>query len=61
MEDAYVVRYVVRAETESNAATVEAFQFAAAEMSRVAFGGQSVDVHLCDQSLQTLRVALPVR
>ena len=53
---AFVVRYVVRTGTESNAATVEAFQFAAAEMSRELFGGQAVEVHLCDQGIQTLRV-----
>jgi hypothetical protein len=53
---AYVVRYVVRAGSESNAETVEAFQLAAAKMSRELFDGQTVEVHLCDQGLQTLRV-----
>jgi hypothetical protein len=57
--EAYVVRYVVRAGTESNAATVDAFQFAAAEMSRELFDGQAVEVHLCDQGLRTLRIVNP--
>lgn len=53
---ACVVRYVVKTGSESNASTVEAFQFAAVEMPRELFGGQTVEVHLCDQGLQALRV-----
>jgi hypothetical protein len=55
----YQVRYVVKNGAESDAGLVPVFQFAAAEIARDVFGGAPVEVHLCDQSLQTLRVVMP--
>lgn len=55
----YQVRYVVKPGSESDAGLIAAFQFAAQEMTREVFEGGYVEIHLCDQSLQTLRVVCP--
>jgi hypothetical protein len=55
----YQVRYAVRKGVESDSGLIQDWQFAAAEMSREVFGGEPVEIHLCDRSLQTLRVVMP--
>jgi hypothetical protein len=55
----YQVRYVVKSGAESDEGLVPVFQFAAIEIARDVLVGEPVEIHLCDQSLQTLRVVKP--
>lgn len=54
----YEFRMVVKKGIESDQEFLQLFKLFAAELSRDVFGGSQVDIHLCDERLETLRVVV---
>ncbi len=54
----YEFRMVVKTGLEQDQATVDLMKDVAIELSANVFNGETVDVHLCDDTLKTLRVVV---
>lgn len=54
----YEFRMVVKEGLDKDQATVDLMKTVAAELSKGVFNGATVDVHLCDDTLKTLRVVI---
>lgn len=56
--DTYELRIVIKKGLETEQETIDAMKFLAAIISQDVFGGASLDIHLCDDYLNTLRVVV---
>ena len=54
----YEFRMVVKTGLDQDQATIDLMKEVAAELSANVFNGETVDVHLCDDTLKTLRVVV---
>ena len=54
----YEFRMVVKEGLDKDQATIDLMKAVAAELSEAVFNGATVDVHLCDDTLKTLRVVI---
>ena len=54
----YEFRMVVKTGLDQDQATIDLMKSVAAELSANVFNGETVDVHLCDDTLKTLRVVV---
>lgn len=54
----YEFRMVVKTGLDQDQATIDLMKQVAAELSANVFNGETVDVHLCDDTLKTLRVVV---
>ena len=54
----YEFRMVVKTGLDQDQATIDLMKTIAADLSANVFKGESVDVHLCDDTLKTLKVVL---
>lgn len=54
----YEFRMVVKTGLDQDQATVDLMKAVAAELSEAVFNGATVDAHLCDDTLKTLRVVI---
>lgn len=52
----FIFKMVVKKGTDTDQVAIDAFRSFGDELSEDVFNGANVDVHLCDESLQTLRV-----
>lgn len=54
----YEFRMVVKEGLDKDQATIDLMKTVGAELSEAVFSGATVDVHLCDDALKTLRVVI---
>ena len=55
----YQVRCVVKKGIDSDPVFIEVFRMLADEISRNVFDNKAVEIHLCDEYMNTLRVVIP--
>ena len=56
----YEFRMVVKKGMEKDEEVIQLFKIFSIELSEDVFNGYAVDVHLCDEYLETLRVVVPL-
>jgi uncharacterized protein (DUF2267 family) len=54
----YEFRIVVKTGLDQDQDTIDTMKVVAADLSENVFGGETVDIHLCDDTLETLRVVI---
>ncbi|MBP1924788.1 hypothetical protein J2Z76_000641 [Sedimentibacter acidaminivorans] len=58
--DIYEFRMVVNEGTEKDQDTIDSMKIFAYELSQDVFNGESLNIHLCDDTLKTLKVVEPI-